>query len=185
MSAWNSTWVPGQMMCFDWLIFKKKFFSEIIKWSNVFFCRNIALIVLYKMILFFYLSKIAVDAGQSLNLDPFGKCLWRSSQKSQIASNMFLCRNFPLMVLYKSLDFIFLSWSEIQDGHHCQTYFNILPYGSCLGKSIQKRLRFKCVHLQKWSFDGPYKIIVFYVYSNPNTKSVFWYGSSFTIQVLF
>ena len=85
-------------------------------------------------------SKMAVTAGHILILDPMGKCsnAFLSETTNMIKAKLYM--NVQWIFLYKpncprmiigrsSTHFVFLCRSEIQDGRHCRTSYNIRPYG--------------------------------------------------------
>ena len=116
------------------------FFSETTNIIKAKLYMNVHWMVLYNLKVFCsdMKFKMAATAGLSLTLDPMGKMflLWNHLDNwNQTAQEWSL--EGPLQ------SFCFICRSEIQDGHHHNTYINIEPYGKM----------FKCLLLRNYKYD--------------------------------
>jgi hypothetical protein len=98
-----STWLPGPIICSDWLKFQRFSSLKLMNWLNP-NCKWIIIGMSFTKFLFFYAdrkSKMATTAGHRLTLDPMGKCsnAYFLETTNMIKAKLYM--NVHWMVLYK------------------------------------------------------------------------------------
>ena len=97
-----STWLPGPIICSDWLKFQRSSSLKLMNWLNP-NCKWMIIGMSFTKFMFFMpigKSKMATIAGHRLTLDPLGKCSnsFFSETTNKTESKH---RNVHWMVLYK------------------------------------------------------------------------------------
>ena len=114
-----STWLPGPIICSDWLKFQRSSSLKLMNWLNP-SCKLMIIGMSFTKFLFFYSdrkSKMATTTGHSLTLDPMGKFSHAFSETTNMIKAK-LYMNVNWMVLY-TLGFLFRY--EIQNGGYGRT----------------------------------------------------------------
>jgi hypothetical protein len=98
-----STWLPGPIICSDWLKFQRSSSLKLMNWLNP-NCKWMIIGISFTNFLFFMpigKSKMAATAGHRLTLDPMGKCsnAFFLETTNMIKAKLYM--NVHWMVLYK------------------------------------------------------------------------------------
>ena len=104
-----SIWLPGPIICSDWLKFQRSSSLKLMNWLNP-NCKRKIIGMSFTKILFFYAdrkSKMATIAGHRLTLDPMGKCsnAFFSETTNMIKAKLYM--NVHWTVLYNLKVFCF------------------------------------------------------------------------------
>ena len=116
-----STWLPGLIICFDWLKFQRSSSLQLKNWLNP-NCKWMIIGMFFTKFLLFYAdqkSKMAATVGHILTLDSMGKCsnAFFSETTNMIKAKLYM--NVHWMVFYKLQVFLFRY--EIQNGGYGRT----------------------------------------------------------------
>jgi hypothetical protein len=100
-----STWLPGPIICSDWLKFQRSSSLKLMNWLNP-NCKWIIIGMSFTKVSVFYAnrkSKMATTTGHRLTLDPMGKCsnafFSETTSTNMIKAKLYM--NVHWMVLYK------------------------------------------------------------------------------------